>query len=69
MGAVGAGAPTLLTDGGRAPTKSKPSDIANQQDLPLFITATPRFSQKLLRIASRIDHCAYLPLFLCSRQQ
>ena len=50
--------------GGRAPRKFKPSDITNQQDLPLFITDTPRFSEKLPRIASGINHCAHFPLFL-----
>ena len=52
------GAPTPLCPewGGIAPPKSKPSDITNLQDLPLFMTDTLRSSQNLPRIASKIKH-------------
>ena len=69
-GAGGAVAPPLSEKGGALPPQNPgPNDVTNQPDLSLFMIDTPRYSQKLLRIASKVDHCANFPSFLSSRQQ
>ena len=56
--------------GGQLPPQNPgPNDVTNQPDLSLFMIDTPRYSQKLPRIASKVDHCANFPSFLSSRQQ
>ena len=57
------------TGGAMPPQNPGPNDVTNQPDLSLFMIDTPRYSQKLPRIASKVDHCANFPSFLSSRQQ
>ena len=56
--------------GGQLPPQNPgPNEVTNQPDLSIFMIDTPRYSQKLPRIASKVNHCANFPSFLSSRQQ
>ena len=69
-GGRGGSCPPTFREGGALPPQNPgPNDVTNQPDLSLFMIDTPRYSQKLLRIASKVDHCANFPSFLSSRQQ
>ena len=56
-GGTGEGGHCPLSPPPPPPPQIKLSDVTNQQDLPLFMTDTPRFNQKLPGIASRIKLC------------